>query len=141
MSLSDLETYYTKRYSVAKIGLDRYVKHPDFRVTLVSIVTEDGFEWVGEPQNLPVERLNGHTLISHNAEFDSVCARAAIFKGQMPEFMPADWICTADMASYHQLPRSLPGQLRNCSMRNYPRMPVNRWQGYRWRRFRRIRHL
>ena len=43
----DLETYWTKRYSVAKIGLDRYVKHPDFRVTLVSIVTEDGFEWVG----------------------------------------------------------------------------------------------
>ena len=108
----DLETFYTKRYSVAKIGLDRYVKHPDFRVTLVSIVTEDGFEWVGEPQNLPVERLNGQTLISHNAEFDSVCARAAIFKGQMPEFMPADWICTADMASYHQLPRSLAGAVK-----------------------------
>ncbi len=103
----DLETVWSKNYSVAKIGLDRYVKHPDFRVTLVSIVAEDGFEWVGEPQKLPVERLNGHTLISHNAEFDSVCARAAIYRGQMPEFMPSDWICTADMASYHQLPRPL----------------------------------
>ena len=80
----DLETVWSKNYSVAKIGLDRYVKNPDFRVTLVSIVAEDGFEWVGEPQRLPVERLNGHTLISHNAEFDSVCARAAIFRGQMP---------------------------------------------------------
>jgi len=29
----DLETYWTKRYSVAKIGLDRYVKHPDFILT------------------------------------------------------------------------------------------------------------
>ncbi len=108
----DLETVWSKNYSVAKIGIDRYVKHPDFRVTLVSIVAEDGFEWVGEPQKLPVERLNGHTLISHNAEFDSVCARAAIFKGQMPEFMPSDWICTADMASYHQLPRSLAGAIK-----------------------------
>jgi len=25
----------------------------------------------------------------------------------MPQFMPVDWICTADMASYHQLPRPL----------------------------------
>ena len=108
----DLETVWSKNYSVAKIGIDRYVKHPDFRVTLVSIVAEDGFEWVGEPQRLPVERLNGHTLISHNAEFDSVCARAAIFRGQMPEFMPSDWICTADMASYHQLPRSLAGAIK-----------------------------
>ena len=108
----DVETFWTKRYSVAKIGLDRYVKHPDFKVTLVSIVAEDGFEWVGEPQNLPVERLNGQTLISHNAEFDSVCARAAIFKGQMPEFTPTDWLCTADMASYHQLPRSLAGAVK-----------------------------
>jgi len=103
----DLETYYTKKYSVTTIGLDRYVKHPDFKVTLVSIVAEDGFEWVGKPQDMPVDRLNGHTLISHNAEFDSVCARAAITKGQMPQFMPVDWICTADMASYHQLPRPL----------------------------------
>ena len=37
----DLETVWSKNYSVAKIGLDRYVKHPDFRVTLVSIVSED----------------------------------------------------------------------------------------------------
>ena len=28
------------------------------------------------------------------------------------EFMPADWICTADMASYHQLPRSLAGAVK-----------------------------
>ena len=84
----DLETFYTKRYKSPR-STDRYVKHPDFRYPGINR-TEDGFEWVGEPQNLPVERLNGHTLISHNAEFDSVCARAAIFKGQMPEFMPTD---------------------------------------------------
>ena len=27
----------------------------------------------------------------------------------MPQFTPKEWICTADMASWHQLPRSLAG--------------------------------
>jgi DNA polymerase len=31
----------------------------------------------------------------------------AMARGQMPPFEPAEWICTADMASWHQLPRSL----------------------------------
>ena len=100
----DTETFYRKRYSVADLGVDRYAAHPDFKVTLVSIVCEDGFEWVGPPQQLPVERLNGQTLISHNAEFDSVVCRSAITRGQMPSFTPADWHCTADMVSYFQLP-------------------------------------
>jgi len=103
----DTETFYRKRYSVADLGVDRYAAHPDFKVTLVSIVCEDGFEWVGPPEQLPVERLNGQTLISHNAEFDSVVCRSAITRGQMPSFTPADWHCTADMVSYFQLPRSL----------------------------------
>ena len=84
----------------------------------------------GQATGYAADRLNGHTLISHNAEFDSVCARAAITKGQMPQFMPVDWICTADMASYHQLPDHLPRYIRNYSMRNYRRMPVSRWRDY-----------
>ena len=89
------------------MGLDRYVKHPDFRVTLVSLVSDDGFEWVGPPQELPVELLNNQSVLAHNAEFDSVCCRMAMARGQMPQFTPAEWICTADMASWHQLPRAL----------------------------------
>ena len=105
----DIETIFRKKYSIVDLGLDRFLMHPDFQITLVSIVAEDGFEWVGPPEQLPVNRLNGQTLISHNAEFDSNGCRAGIIKGQLPEFMPADWLCTADMASYHQLPRSLAG--------------------------------
>ena len=103
----DLETVWSKSYSVATMGLDRYVKALSFQVTLVSLVGDDGFEWVGPPQQLPVERLQGQQLVAHNAEFDSVCARMAMARGQMPNFQPAEWICTADMASWHQLPRSL----------------------------------
>ena len=54
---------------------------PRLQVTLVSIVAEDGFEWVGKPQDMPADRLNGHTLISHNAEFDSVCAEGGHNQG------------------------------------------------------------
>ena len=105
----DVETVWSKQYSVATMGLDRYVKHPDFRVTIVSLVSDDGFEWVGDPRDLPVDRLNGQSICAHNAEFDSVCCRMAMARGQMPQFTPKEWICTADMASWHQLPRSLAG--------------------------------
>ena len=59
----DIETIFRKKYSIVDLGLDRFLMHPDFRITLVSIVAEDGFEWVGPPEQLPVNRLNGQTLI------------------------------------------------------------------------------
>ena len=40
----DLETVWSKSYSVATMGLDRYVKALSFQVTLVSLVGDDGFE-------------------------------------------------------------------------------------------------
>lgn len=104
----DLETFWSRSYSVATLGLDRYVMHPSFKVTLVSLYSPE-FQWVGKPENLPVERLHGQDVCAHNAEFDSVCARMEIFKGRMPAFEPARWVCTADMAAYHQLPRALAG--------------------------------
>ena len=47
----DVETIWSKQYSVATMGLDRYVKHPDCRVTIVSLVAADGFEWEGDPRD------------------------------------------------------------------------------------------
>ena len=74
----DVETIWNKNYSVATMGLDRYAKHPDFRVTIVSLVADDGFEWVGDPRDLPADILNGQSICAHNAEFDSVCCRMAM---------------------------------------------------------------
>ena len=102
----DLETVWSGSYSVAKMGLDRYVKDPRFKVTLVSLWSPS-FQWVGKPSDLPVEKLAGQDLCAHNAEFDSVCARMAITRGQMPTFSPASWTCTADMSVWHQYPRAL----------------------------------
>ena len=104
----DLETFWSRRYSVATLGLDRYVMHPSFKVTLASLYSPD-FQWVGKPEDLPVDRLNGQEVCAHNAEFDSVCSRMAIFNGTMPDFTPSRWVCTADMAAFHQFPRSLAG--------------------------------
>jgi len=104
----DLETFWSRRYSVATLGLDRYVMHPSFKVTLASLYSPD-FQWVGKPEDLPVDRLNGQEVCAHNAEFDSVCSRMAIFNGTMPDFTPSRWVCTADMAAFHQFPRALAG--------------------------------
>ena len=107
----DLETIWDKKYSVARLGLDRYVQYPQFRVTLVSLWSPD-FQWVGPPAEVPLDKIQGQELCAHNAEFDSVCSRMAIHRGQMPAFEPAGWTCTADMAAWHQLPRSLKGVSR-----------------------------
>ena len=122
----DVETIWSKQYSVTTMGLDRFAKHPDFRVTIVSLVSDDGFEWVGDPRDLPVDRLNGQSICAHNAEFDSVCCRMAMARGQMPQFTPSEWICTADMASWHQYRGHWRAVIRNYLAKNLIRMPAMR---------------
>ena len=112
MIAADTETFWSAQYSITRLGLDRYVMNPLFKVTLVSLHSPD-FEWVGTPDQLPVERLAGQTVLAHNADFDATVCRMAISKGQMPEFQAARWICTADMAAWHQYPRSLKGAYKH----------------------------
>lgn len=96
----DYESEYSKKgLSASTVGVHNYARRTN--VYLVSIVTDDGFEWVGHPSEAPWEKVLGHTWISHNRSFDMTVHRALKF----PE--PKDWHCTADMASYCQLPRAL----------------------------------
>lgn len=96
----DYESEYDKKgLSASTVGVHNYARRTN--VYLVSIVTDDGFEWVGHPSEAPWEKVLGHTWISHNRSFDMTVHRALKF----PE--PEHWHCTADMASYCQLPRAL----------------------------------
>ena len=104
----DFETYYDSSYSLTKMGVQEYTMDERFDPYLVSVVSDDGIEWVGSPGAFNWEIILNHTWISHNAAFD-----AAVFREFCGRWWasaiggPDEWNCTANMCSYFQFPRSL----------------------------------
>jgi DNA polymerase len=103
----DFETYYDKHCSIRKLGPLGYFSHYDFDAYMVSVVGDDGYEWVGHPENFDWTMLNGNIVLSHNASFDETLYLYGINYGWWPKVEPAEWHCTADMAAAVGLPRSL----------------------------------
>ena len=103
----DFETYYTTQLSITKMGTYQYVTHPEFDAYMVSIYGPD-LEFVGRPSDFDWKRLDGYTLIAHNASFDSRVFWHLQEKGVIPE-LNVSWICTADMCVYFQHQRNLKG--------------------------------
>ena len=106
----DFETFYSKDYSIVDMGVTAYVNDPRFNAYMVSLVGDDGFEWVGHPKDAPWDRIDGCVWVSHNAAFDEqVFDRIQLDGVVPPHIAPSDWWCTASMAVYLQAPRSLAG--------------------------------
>jgi len=104
----DFETYYDKDYSVKTLGPVAYVNDSRFDAYLVSIVGDNGFEWVGHPSQAPWPVISGHRWVSHNASFDQPVFLRLVALGIVPnDVSPCEWLCTADLCAYLQKPRSL----------------------------------
>lgn len=107
----DFETFYSSKHSVRDLGPWAYAHHPETDIYLVSIVPDEDDKdveaFVGDPRDYDTEQLHEKHLISHNAAFDSIVARAAIERGLIKPFTPASWSCTADLVTTMGLPRSL----------------------------------
>ena len=104
----DFETYYDKECSVKGATARNYARHPKFEAFLVAIYAPDEFSFVGNPADFDWTQLEGRDVLAHNASFES-----AVFKQLISDKIIADFscqlFCTADMAVYLQLPRSLKG--------------------------------
>ena len=105
----DFETYYDKDCSIRTLGPLGYFAHPDFDAYMVSVVGDDGTEFVGHPKDFDWSTLDNNIVLSHNASFDETLYLFGITKGWWSECSPAHWYCTADMAAHCGLPRSLKG--------------------------------
>ena len=68
----DFETYFDTHHSVRGSHPCTYVLEDDFDPYLVSIVREDGLEWVGNPKDFDWSLIEGDLFIAHNASFDAV---------------------------------------------------------------------
>ena len=105
----DFETYYDKQCSIKTLGPLGYFSHPDFSAYMVSVVSDTGYTFVGDPKEFDWTLLNGNAVLSHNASFDQTLYLYGVKQNWWASCEPAEWHCTADMAAYCGLPRSLKG--------------------------------
>ena len=105
----DYESYYDKACSIKTLGPLVYFSHPDFDAYLMSVVGDDGLKWVGHPKDFDWGILKGQRVLSHNASFDETLYLFGVTKKWWPKVECGEWLCTADMAAYCGLPRSLKG--------------------------------
>lgn len=105
----DFETYYDKSCSIKTLGPLGYFAHPDFDAYMVSVVGDEGTSFVGHPKDFDWSKLEGQQVLSHNASFDQTLYLFGVKKGWWPSVEYAQWHCTADLAVYCGLPRSLKG--------------------------------
>jgi DNA polymerase len=103
----DFESYYSKECSIKTLGPLGYFSHPDFDAYMVSVVADDGFTFVGHPKDFDWSLIEGQVVLSHNASFDETLYLYGVTQNWWPEAKAAEWNCTADMAAYCGLPRSL----------------------------------
>ncbi len=105
----DFETYYDKDCSIQTLGPIGYFSHPDFDAYMVSVVGDEGTSFVGHPKDFDWGILKGQCVLSHNASFDETLYIFGVEKGWWDYVEVGEWHCTADMAAFCGLPRSLKG--------------------------------
>jgi DNA polymerase len=105
----DFESFYDKRCSIKTLGPLGYFSHPDFDAYMVSVVGDNGYSYVGPPNEFGWDKLTGSRVLSHNASFDETLYLYGVSQNWWPKIEPAEWHCTADLAAYCGLPRSLKG--------------------------------
>ena len=103
----DFESYYDKSCSIKRLGPLGYFSHPDFDAYMVSVVGDNGQEFVGHPKDFDWGLLEGNRVLSHNASFDETLYFFGVEKDWWPKVDFAEWHCTADMAAACGLPRAL----------------------------------
>ena len=108
-----------------------YAHHPDTDIYLVSVVGE-GYDFCGDPKDFDWTELNGKDLVSHNAGFDQVVARAAMSRQIIPAFAPRSWSCSADLAAFVGLPRALANASEVAFSEKVSKLMRNWMSGKRW---------
>lgn len=124
----DFETAYSDECSIKPLGVDAYLRHPQCDIYLVSIVGDEGEEFVGHPDEFDWDSLIGRELYSHNAAFDRrvyhyLRERSLTTEWEtdddghttgventfyaLPDLETPLWQCTANLAVYHRAGRSL----------------------------------
>lgn len=128
----DFETFYDKRCSIKTLGPLGYFSHPDFDAYMVSIVGDNGVKFVGHPKDFDWSLLKDSRVLSHNASFDETLYFYGVSQNWWPDEWSGEWHCTADMAVYCGLPRSLKGATAQAYNLKVDKSTRDNMSGKRW---------
>lgn len=128
----DFETYYDKRCSIKTLGPLGYFSHPEFDAYMVSVVGDNGVKFVGHPKDFDWSLLSESRVLSHNASFDETLYFYGISQNWWPDKWSGEWHCTADMAVYCGLPRSLKGATAQAYDLKVDKSTRDNMSGKRW---------
>lgn len=126
----DFETFYTAAYSVAELGLWAYCHDPRFHAYLVA-VTDGVRTCVCPPSKFPWPTLAGRTWVSHHRDFDRAVFERLQEQGTIPQagVAPKEWLCSAALCAYLQLPRDLAGAVQAVFGQTLDKGPRDRAKG------------
>lgn len=128
----DFETYYDKRCSIKTLGPLGYFSHPEFDAYMVSVVGDNGVKFVGHPKDFDWSLLSESRVLSHNASFDETLYFYGVSQNWWPDKWNGEWHCTADMAVYCGLPRSLKGATAQAYDLKVDKSTRDNMSGKRW---------
>jgi hypothetical protein len=128
----DFETYYDKRCSIKTLGPLGYFSHPEFDAYMVSVVGDNGVKFVGHPKDFDWSLLSDSRVLSHNASFDETLYFYGVSQNWWPDKWSGEWHCTADMAVYCGLPRSLKGATAQAYDLKVDKSTRDNMSGKRW---------
>lgn len=128
----DFETYYDKGCSIKTLGPLGYFSHPEFDAYMVSVVGDNGVKFVGHPKDFDWSLLGESRVLSHNASFDETLYFYGISQNWWPDKWSGEWHCTADMAVYCGLPRSLKGATAQAYDLKVDKSTRDNMSGKRW---------
>jgi hypothetical protein len=104
----DFENFYDTEsgYNLKEIGRERYIRDERFDPYLISVC--DGSQtWAGHPKEFNWSALDGETLLSHNAAFDSRVYSEMVKRGMAPKLRIPAWHCTANLSTFLCMRRDL----------------------------------
>lgn len=128
----DFETYYDKDYTVRTLGVYGYVKHPRFDPYMCSVVSTEGWEFVGNPADFDWGYLKDAQLVSHNKGFDASVYSEAVRRGYWSGPLDFKWDCSADMCVYLGIPNALAKAVKFLYGQELPKEIRNAMSGKEW---------
>lgn len=132
----DFETYWSRklRYTLKLQIAETYCKHPLFDPYLLSV--SNGTEtWAGETKTFDWHKLEGKTLLSHNAAFDQTVYNEMVTRGWAPKIQFKEWLCTANMSAYLSNRRSLAAAAEHLLKVKLDKDPRDKSDGKHWADF------